>query len=141
MEVLGQALIGVAIVKKLIEVGGMRQKRRLGLSVIAQGSKAVIDGLVEVTVPGMDDAEVDVRDGSPHGRIGRAVRPGVVRDELTRVLLGRLVVAQPCVTSRRVEDPLGVVEPMPLLVSCELSFRELTSVVHDAGYASVDRVI
>ena len=30
--------------------------------------------------------------------------------------------------------------PMPLLVSCELSFRELTSVVHDAGYASVDRV-
>jgi len=30
---------------------------------------------------------------------------------------------------------------MPLLVSCELSFRELTSVVHDAGYASVDRVI
>jgi hypothetical protein len=30
---------------------------------------------------------------------------------------------------------------MPLLVVCELSFRELISVVHDAGYASVDRVI
>ena len=37
--------------------------------------------------------------------------------------------------------PLAGDQAMPLLVSCELSFRELTSVVHDAGYASVDRVI
>ena len=37
--------------------------------------------------------------------------------------------------------PLDAMSAMPSLVSCELSFRELTSVVHGAGYASVDRVI
>ena len=37
--------------------------------------------------------------------------------------------------------PLPARHPMPLLVSCELSFRERQPWVHDAGYASVDRVI
>ena len=31
--------------------------------------------------------------------------------------------------------------PMPLLVGCELSFRERAAAVHDGGYASVGRFI
>jgi hypothetical protein len=55
---------------------------------------------------------------------------------------------EPCAAVEQVAEgvefadaPFGGGGSMPLLVSCELSFRELTSVVHDAGYASVDRVI
>jgi hypothetical protein len=46
-------------------------------------------------VPGADDAEVDVGVGGAHGRVGGAIWPGVVGDDLAGVLLGGLVVAEP----------------------------------------------
>lgn len=47
----------------------MRQERRLGLPFIAQGGKPVIDGLVEVAVPGADEAQIDVGHGSARGSV------------------------------------------------------------------------
>ncbi len=51
VEVVGQALIRIAITEELVVVGGMRQKRCLSLPPITQGGMAVIDGLVKVAAP------------------------------------------------------------------------------------------
>jgi hypothetical protein len=70
----------------------------------------VLDGLVEIVVPGADDAEVDVGYRAAHGRIGCPVGPGVVGDEFAGVFFGGLVVAEPGVAGSGVEDPFRVVE-------------------------------
>lgn len=62
----------------------MGQQRGLGLAVIVERGKPVVHVLVDVTVPGADDAQVDVGDGAGHGGVGGAVQPGVVGDDLSR---------------------------------------------------------
>src|SRR6185437_16923449 len=94
--------------------------------------------------------QVEVRD-TPDRVTGdaRRVRVPVRRDLRTRRGAGEsgagdgagvAAAGRPSAVPCRQDGTLRRSEPMPLLVSCELSFRELTSVVHDAGYASVDRV-
>jgi integrase len=48
VEVVGEALVGVAVAEEPVQVGRMRQQRGLGLAVLAEGGQAVVHGLVQV---------------------------------------------------------------------------------------------